>query len=217
MALSCRPSNELSALDSGPLTTRQPARPQDHEWPPSPGWPAPLSVGRVCAGPLALHIASTVCGCGPSTASPSDSGPKPLGPFKRVSSILAPGPLATRQPPQGGSPSRPRALSRVARSAFGRSRLCRPVGLAHRLDRVRLRRPTHLALGPGIVKTTGHGKVPGPGLALAPGLTPGLAPAPTVRPHLRRSPRPPRHLQGCPRCEPNQDLGLHTYCSNCTI
>jgi hypothetical protein len=45
------------------------------------------SVGRLCAGQLALHMAPTVRGCGASAASPSDSEsrPKPLGSFKRVS------------------------------------------------------------------------------------------------------------------------------------
>jgi hypothetical protein len=148
--------------------------PQDNGWPPSPGWPSHLRA------PHGLNRCTVA-------TSPSDSGPKSLGSFKSVPVVLALGPLDdTTTSSQGGSLSRPwvAALSRVAHSAFGRSRLCRPIGLAHHLDRVQLRRPSHLTLGPGIVKTTGHGKVPGPGLALA---SAGRLPSETHR----RSPRIP--------------------------
>jgi hypothetical protein len=57
--------------------------PQDHGWQPRPA----VSVDRVCAGHLALHMASTVRGYGASATSPSDSEscPKSLGSFKRLS------------------------------------------------------------------------------------------------------------------------------------
>jgi hypothetical protein len=71
------PSNQYPRFwPWAPLTTQRPppreARSQDHGWLPSPGWPTPLSVGRVCAGPLALHITLTVCGCGAPATSPLD-------------------------------------------------------------------------------------------------------------------------------------------------
>jgi hypothetical protein len=57
------------------------------------------SVGRLCAGQLASHIASTVRGCGASPSRPRIRAPNRWGPpFKRAPSILAPAPLATRWP-----------------------------------------------------------------------------------------------------------------------
>jgi hypothetical protein len=90
------------------------------------------SVDRPCAGQLASHMASTVRGWGHS--------------------IVAPDSLGDATPSsRGGAPSRPRvaALSRwpAPLLCFGRTCLCRPVGLAHGLDRARLRRLSHLAFG----------------------------------------------------------------------
>jgi hypothetical protein len=108
-----------------------------------------LSVDRVCAGHLALHMASTVRGCGASPALPSDSGPNYWGPSS-VPLPLAPGPLATRRTPPEEAPLKTMGSGRGLLS-LGRPRLCRPFGLAHSLDRARLRRLSHLAFGLGIV------------------------------------------------------------------
>ena len=106
----------LGSNTATPYTHRSPAPIlQDHGW-----WPLQVarfpSVGRVRVGQLALHVAPTVHGCDPSAALPSVGlGPRLLGPFKRVSSILATPLGDTTAFSRGGSSSRPwiATLSRV--------------------------------------------------------------------------------------------------------
>jgi hypothetical protein len=124
------------------------------------------SVDRPCAGQSALHMASTVRGCGTSAASPSGSLGDAIASFRGGSLTR---PLVAR--PSPGGPLR----------CLGRSRLCRPVGLAHGLNRAQLRRLSQFALEFGIAPQTAgvfqacvskngrgreRGKVSGPGLAL---------------------------------------------------
>jgi hypothetical protein len=86
------------------------------------------SVGRMCAGPLALHTASTVRGCGTSATSPSDSGP--FGDATASS--------------QGGSLSRPRGGHPRTRS---RGRGVKKDGRGRERGRV---------LGPDLLSSTRH-------------------------------------------------------------
>jgi hypothetical protein len=55
------------------------APPQDHGWPPSPGWPACLWSVAIVQANWPCTMALTVCGCGASGTSPSswDRCPKP--------------------------------------------------------------------------------------------------------------------------------------------
>jgi hypothetical protein len=141
---------------------------QDHGWRPQPA----VSVDRVCAGHLALHMASTVRGCG---ASPSDSGPNPSSaPFP-----LAPGPLATRHPPPEEAPLKTTGGGRglLSRStAFVQAiwpctwpRPCATAAPQPPRLRTRNRAPNRWGLSNACQKEREGprgGKVPGPGLTL---------------------------------------------------
>jgi hypothetical protein len=60
----------LGTLDDATTSFQGGSPSQDHEWRPSRVTRSP-SVGRLCVGQLALHMASTMCGCGTSATLPS--------------------------------------------------------------------------------------------------------------------------------------------------
>jgi hypothetical protein len=112
------------------------------------------SVGRLRAGHLALHMASTVRGCGTSALG-LGLVPKSLGTLQARALGSGPRPHWRRnglprtlphKTTNGGRPS-----PGGPRRCLGRSRLCRPVGLAHGLDRARLRRLSRLYSGPALL------------------------------------------------------------------
>jgi hypothetical protein len=105
-------------------------------------------VDRPCAGQLALHMASTVRGCDALAA--LNYGPGL--PRRRDALLPKRYPLETT-----GSGRLWGGLLRI-----GRLSLCRPVGLAHGLDRAQLRRPSRTQIWPRAPSVT---RCPPPGEA----------------------------------------------------
>jgi hypothetical protein len=140
------------------------------------------SAARLCAGKLALHIVSAVRGCGALAASPSDSGPKLLGPFKHAPSILAPGPFGdATASSQGGSPQDhewwPSPVCPTPLRSVACVRASWPCTWPRPCVVVALRQPSILASGPlgdatassrgdSPIKTTGGGPLQGSSLRL---------------------------------------------------
>jgi hypothetical protein len=129
------------ALQMGPLgkaTASSRGGSPSRWWRPSPGGPLPLGRPPSCGPVGPAHCLRL----GLQTIGVLDSGfwPRPLGNSMASS--------------RGGSSSRPGSPHR-----FGQSPLCRPVGLAHGLDRALLRRLGHFVLGLGTVSQTAGAQV----------------------------------------------------------
>jgi hypothetical protein len=97
---------------------------------------ASAGVGRLSAGQVTLHLASTVFGWGTLATSPSDLGiATPLGPSNARPQFLPLAALATRSPHEKAPlKTTGSGTLRSCLLCLGRPLLCRPVGLAHGLD-----------------------------------------------------------------------------------